>query len=84
MWLKKLKIAVVEKDTKKFSVLLEKVPKLEDPREIEEALYLIDAAKEILENLKDKTQVSMIQIKKNIDFLNSARVDKPARFDITS
>jgi hypothetical protein len=84
MWLKELKIAVIEKNTDKFQSLLEDIPTLTDAREIEEALYLIEAAKEILESLKDKTKTSMIQIKKNIDFLNSATADSKSKFDITS
>ncbi len=84
MWLKKLKIAVVEKDTKSFAELLQKIPKLEDPREIEEALHLIDAAKEILQTLKSDTQTSMIQMKKNLAFLNATRTGSGAKFDITS
>ena len=84
MWLKELKIAVVEKDTNKFQVLLEKLPKLTDAKEIEEALYLIKAAREILESLKVTTQSSMMQMKKNIDYLKSTQINKIAKFDITS
>jgi hypothetical protein len=84
MWLKELKIAVIEKDTDKFQLLLDDIPELSDPKEIEEALYLIKAVKEILYTLKNETQNNMIQIKKNIQFLNSARADKTAKFDITS
>lgn len=84
MWLKELKIAVIEKNPNKFKALLEELPKLTDAKEREEALYLIEAAKEIVTSLKDDTQTSMIRLKKNIDFLNSARADAPAKFDITS
>jgi hypothetical protein len=84
MWLKALKVAIIEKDTDKFHALLENLPVLKDKKEIEEALFLIDAAKEILEKLKIETKTSMVQMKKNIDFLNSTRVDKVSKFDITS
>jgi hypothetical protein len=84
MWLKKLKIAVIEKDTDSFAKLLEDVPVLKDPKELQEAIYLIEAAKDILQTLKEETKSSMNQIKKNIDFLNSARADKVSKFDIIS
>jgi hypothetical protein len=84
MWLKKLKVAVVEENTSSFEKLFKDIPKLQDPREIEEALYLIEAAKKIVVKLKDETQASMVQMKKNLAFLNSARADRKSRFDITS
>ncbi len=84
MWLNALKVAVVEKDTNKFENLLKDIPTYSDKKEIEEALFLIEAAKEILETLKSETKTSMVQMKKNIDFLNSTRVEKASRFDITS
>jgi len=84
MWLNQLKAAVVTKDTKRFALLLEEVPKLENPQEIEEALYLIEAAKGILEEFKVQTQASMVQLQKNKAFLNSARGNSQSRFDITS
>ncbi len=83
MWLKKLKIAVIQKDTKSLDVLLNDIPTLEDAKEIEEALYLLQEAQKIVQTLKDETASSMLQMKKNIDFLNSATANKTAKFDIT-
>ncbi len=83
MWLKKLKIAVIQKDTKSLDVLLDDIPTLEDAKEIEEALYLLQEAQKIVQTLKDETASSMLQMKKNIDFLNSATANKTAKFDIT-
>ena len=84
MWLKKLKIAVVQKDTKLLDILLDDIPALEDAKEIEEALYLLQEAQKIVQNFKDETGASMAQMKKNIDFLNATTANKPAQFDITS
>ncbi|SFV54709.1 hypothetical protein MNB_SM-6-885 [hydrothermal vent metagenome] len=84
MWLKELKIAVVQKDVEQVEKLLEDIPSFDNPEEIEEALYLLKEAKSIIEKLKDDTAESMAQMKKNIDFLNSATADKTAKFDITS
>lgn len=83
MWLNKLKIAIVEKNFKLLEELLEDLPTLSDPKEIEEAIYLLKEATDIVSHLKKETQDSMIQIKKNIDFLNSATADKRSKFDVT-
>ena len=84
MWLKELKIAVVQKNVEQVEKLLENIPSLDNPQEIEETLYLLEEAKSIVQGLKDETVESMAQMKKNIDFLNSATADKTAKFDITS
>ncbi len=84
MWLKQLKIAVVQKDVDKIEKLLNDLPKLDDAKKIEEALYLLDEATKIVQELKDETAASMVQMKKNIDFLNSTEANKTAKFDVTS
>ena len=84
MWLNQLKIAVVQKDVALLGSLLEEIPTLEDAKEIEEARFLLKEATEIVQKLKDDTAASMVQMKKNIDFLNSTKVDKTSKFDITS
>ena len=84
MWLDELKIAVVEKDVEQLSVLLEDIPVLSDAKEIESAVYLLKEATVIVEALKDETAASMLQIKKNIDFLDATRNDKQNKLDITS
>ena len=83
MWLKKLKIAVIQKDIKSLAVLLDDIPVLKDAKEVEEALYLLQEAQRVVQALKDETASSMLQMKKNIDFLNSATANKTAKFDIT-
>jgi len=84
MWLKELKIAIVEKNVTTINKLLDMLPSLEDPKEIEEAIYLLKEATSLVQGLKDKTEASMIQMQKNIKFLNSATANKTAKFDITS
>ncbi len=83
MWLKKLKIAVIQKDIKSLAVLLDDIPVLKDAKEVEEALYLLQEAQRVVQALKDETASSMLQMKKNIDFLNSTIANKTAQFDIT-
>ena len=84
MWLNKLKVAVVQKDVKLLGALLEDIPSLETPEEIENARYLLQEATKLVQSLQDNTFASMKQIKKNIAFLNSGIADSPAKFDITS
>jgi hypothetical protein len=84
MWLNRLKVAVVQKDIDLLDSLLDELPALKNPKEIEEALYLLKEASSILHKLKDETSESMIQMKKNIDFLRSTEKHLVNRLDITS
>ena len=68
MWLTNLKIAIVEKDTDKLNKLLDEMPQLKDTNEIQDAMYMLREAFELMYTLKDDTKKSMVQIKKNIDF----------------
>lgn len=84
MWLTKLKIAIVEKNTDALDKLLDETPKFSDAKEIQEASYLLREASELLHSLKDETALSMKQIKKNISFLNSTQAQPSAKLDIRS
>ena len=84
MWLNRLKVAVVQRDTELLETLLDDLPLLEDARDIEEALYLLAEATKIVQELKDETAASMVQMKKNIDFLNVTKREQTSKFDITS
>ncbi|MGE4420158.1 MAG: hypothetical protein AB7D38_10070 [Sulfurimonas sp.] len=84
MWLTKLKIAVVEKNPNALSKLLSDVPQLENQKEIEEALFLLREATALMKNLKEETQASMRQIKKNLDFLRSTDISTSKKLDIRS
>ncbi len=84
MWLNKLKIAIIEKDPNALSKLLDDIPQLEDPKEIEEAIYLLKEATVLMNNLKDETKASMKQIKKNLDFLRSTDIPTSKKLDIKS
>lgn len=84
MWLKRLKIAIVEKDIQKIEELVENISELEDDKSREEALYLLKAASELIVTLKENTRTSMVQMKKNIDFLKSTEQNPTSNFDVTS
>jgi len=84
IWLKKLKGAVVQRNVEQVEKLLEDVPSFDTLKEMQTTLYLLEEAKRVVESLKKETAISMVQMKKNIDFLSSATADKRASFDITS
>lgn len=84
MWLNKLKIAIIEKNPNALGKLLDDVPQLQDPKEIEEAIYLLKEATSLMESLKDETKASMKQIKKNLDFLRSTDIPTSKKLDIKS
>ncbi|MBA1438115.1 MAG: hypothetical protein FAF05_03870 [Epsilonproteobacteria bacterium] len=84
MWLDKLKIAVVQKDVELLGILLDDIPQLSSKEELDSAIVLLDQAKEIVQTLQNETAASMLQIKKNIEFLQSTSQDQTGKFDITS
>lgn len=82
MWLKELKIAIIEKNTNKLNELMDNAPSLQDEEEIQQALYLLKEATSLVQGLKDSTAASMVQMKKHIDFLKSAQAPSANKFDI--
>lgn len=84
MWLNQLKIAIVEKNTDKINELLDNLPELEKAEDIEEAVYLLRSASELLHTLQDETSHSMRQIKKNLQFLRSTDIPTSKKLDIKS
>ena len=84
MWLNQLKIAIIEKNIDKLDELMDNLPELEKQKEIEQAIYLLQEATSLVEGLKNSTQLSMIQMKKNINFLKSTQVSVTSKFDISS
>lgn len=84
MWLNKLKIAVIEKNPNALDKLLDDVPQLQNPKEIEEATYLLKEATILMNSFKDQTKSSMKQIKKNLDFLRSTDIPTSKKLDIKS
>jgi len=84
MWLNRLKVAIVEKDMVLLEELLEDIPQLTNKEDIKSAITLLGEATKLVEKLRDDTKASMIQVKKNINFLKSGLADAPAKFDITS
>ena len=84
MWLSRLKIAIVEKNTDNLDDLLDDIPKLQSKQDIEEAIYLLREASQLVHSLKDETAHSMNQIQKNLKFLRSTEALEPNSLDIKS
>ena len=84
MWLTKLKIAIIEKNTNSLDELLDNIPQLKDAKEIEEAIYLLEEAKNLVSGLKDETSHSMQLIKKNLGFLRSTDIPTSRSLDMMS
>ena len=84
MWLTRLKIALVEKDTEKLSELMENIPKLESVSEMQEAFFLTKEAQKLVSTLQSETATSMKQIKQNLTFLKSTQEPKVSKLDIKS
>ncbi len=84
MWLSNLKIAIVEKNTDKLNELMDEIPQLENKEDINQAIYLIKEATELVQSLQNETSASMKQMKKNMDFLKSTEHKISNRLDIKS
>ncbi|QFR48364.1 hypothetical protein FJR48_00930 [Sulfurimonas lithotrophica] len=84
MWLNKLQIAIVEKDTDKLDELLNTLPEFKNKEEMQKASYLLKEAMVLLLKLKSETSASMKQIKKNLEFLNSTQSNPTNKLDIKS
>lgn len=71
-WLNRLKVAVVTKDVPLLDELLSSLPDdLEDEERVQ-ALYLLKEGAKMISALQENTLTTMVQIKKNLDFLNSS------------
>jgi len=82
MWLNKLQIAIIEKNTDALDKLLDTMPSFENKKDMESAAYLLREALELLYTLKDATSSTMKQLKKNISFIQSTAPQQKNKFDI--
>jgi hypothetical protein len=84
MWLTKLKIAIIEKNTDALSILMDDIPKLSSSEDIEQVIYLLKEATALVTTLKDETSASMKQMKANLNFLHSTQAPARNMLDIKS
>ena len=83
MWLTKLKIAIVEKNTDSINDLMADIPTLSKTKDLEQAMYLLKEATELVCTLQDETSATMAQIKANLKFLNATKAPAKSTLDIT-
>ncbi len=84
IWLNKLQIAIIEKNTDSLDALLDDLPEFKDVGEMKKASYLLIEASRLLHALRDDTSYQMRKIQKNLKFLNSTQAPIVSKLDITS
>ena len=84
VWLNQLQIAIIEKNVDELESLLNSPFESDDINEMKKAQFLLLEAVKVLEELKNEAKTTMIQLKKNIDFLNSTEEQAHNRLDIRS
>ena len=86
MWVTKLKLAIVEKNTEAMDELLSSMPSFEEKekKEIEEAMFLLREALILVHTLQDETASSMKLIKQNIKFLKVNQENPKSSLNIIS
>lgn len=77
MWLKRFKIALVLEETEKLSSLLDEMPHFEHLDQMEEAAYLLEQCKTLMQSKKLETAKTLQQIKNGLSFLESAQHPPP-------
>lgn len=76
MWLDKLKIAIIEKNTDNINKLLDETPEFSETKDIDSAMHLIKEALTLVYMLKDETSATMKQLKKHMNFLSATQAPK--------
>ena len=86
MWVTKLKLAIVEKNTEAVDELLGSMPDFDakEKKKIEEAMFLLREALILVHTLQDETASSMKLIKQNIKFLKANQENPTSSLNITS
>ncbi len=84
MWFREFEIAIIEKDTQKLEELVEAPMQFANVDEMRRAAYLMEEALLLLHELKSQTKQTIMQLKKNIDFLKATQEKTPSQFDIRS
>ena len=73
MWLTRFKTALVLEDMDQIAELIESLPSFQNVEEMEEAFYLLQQSKEVLEHKKLQSAKTMHQLKDSLEFLKSTR-----------
>ena len=84
MWLRKFKLAVVQREVETIASLIDAVPAFDTKEEAEEAAYLIREALNLMQSLQDENDRNLQQLRKNRKFLEATRGESAKKLDITS
>ncbi len=76
MWLSKLKIALVLEEIERISSLLDEMPQFDTIEQMEEAAFLLQQSKTLLEQKKIQTAQTLQQLKNSLDFLKSTETQQ--------
>ncbi|MBN2870991.1 MAG: hypothetical protein JXK04_08570 [Campylobacterales bacterium] len=82
MWLSKFKAALVLEETDRIATLAEEMPLFDSPQEMEEAAYLLNQARELMEQNKLQTAQTLKQLKNTLDFLKSTQAHSASSLNI--
>jgi len=85
MWLKKLQIAIIEKDINSIEKLMSDMPDFKTIDDMKFAASLIKEGLKLLHSLKDETRIELQKLKKHKDFLDSMdnETHRVQRLDVT-
>ncbi len=84
MWLKRFKIAIIEKNPKLIDELVQTMPQFENVDDMKQASALIKEGLKVVHQFKDETGKALQELKKHKDFLESTVRSNINKFDITS
>lgn len=82
MWLTKLKTALALEEIEVISSLVDEMPVFETLDEMEQAAYLLNHAKTLIEEKKFQTAHSLQQLKNNLNFLKSSHTNQPSSLNL--
>ncbi|AFV98049.1 MULTISPECIES: hypothetical protein [unclassified Sulfuricurvum] len=82
MWLTKLKTALVLEETDRISTLLDEMPQFDTIEQMEEAAFLLQQSKTLLEEKKMQTAQTLQQLKNALDFLKSTQEEPPSSLNL--
>lgn len=82
MWLTKLKTALALGEMEHISSLIDEMPVFETFEEMEQAAYLLNHAKTLIENEQSQTSHALQQLKNTLNFLKSTQTDHPSSLNL--
>lgn len=82
MWLTKLKTALALEEIERISSLVDEMPIFETLEDMEQAAYLLNHAKTLIEEKKSQTAHTMQQLKNNLNILQSSHTNPPSSLNL--